>query len=90
VEHNYILLVSFNTGSIFPSKGKIIDEVNSHMECFGFSEKLVLRSERIKMLDISSERELFLEEKVNIAAIYAQQFELKFPGSNPECELVSQ
>jgi hypothetical protein len=42
------------------------------------------------MLDISSERELFLEEKVNIAAIYAQQFELKFPGSNPECELVSQ
>lgn len=84
----YNILVSFNTSKVLPSYGKIIDEVNHHMKGFGFSEKLVLRSERVPLATMESDRELLFEERVKIAGIYASNLEAKFPGSNMEVEIV--
>lgn len=86
----YNILVSCNTNKVFPSVGSVVDEVNHHMEGFGFSEKLVLRSERVPMAVMTSDRELLPEECVKIAVMYAENFEKAFPGSNPEIEIVLQ
>lgn len=60
------------------------------MEGFGFSEKLVLRSERMPLAVLSSDRELIFEELAKVANIYGENFEKAFPGSDPEIEIVPQ
>lgn len=84
----YNILASFNTNKVLPSVGKIVDEVNGHMEGFGFSEKLVLRSTRVPIAEMTSDRPLFLEELAFLQCEYTKHFVLKFPESNPEIEIV--
>lgn len=88
MKYRYTILYSFNTNKVLPSVGNIVDEVNHHMEGFGFSEKLVLRSERVQLQELTSDIELVVEERDRIAIQCAQIFEKNFPGSNPEVELV--
>ncbi len=88
MKYHYAVLYSFNTNKVLPSVGNVVDEVNHHMEGFGFSEKLVLRSERVRLQSFTSDIELVVEERDRIAMLCAKTFEKTFPGSNPEVELV--
>ena len=84
----YNILASFNTNKVLPSIGKIVDEVNGHMGRFGFAEKMILRSERVPIAEMTSDRPLLPEEILDLQCQYNKHFEAKFPGSNPEVVIV--
>ena len=84
----YKILVSYDTNKVFPSMGTIVNKVNDHMQGFGFSEKIFLRTELMEMSVITAERELTNEELETIVEKYTIMFSETFPGSNPEVKIV--
>lgn len=84
----YRILVSFDANKVLPSVGNVVDEVNSHMEGFGFSEKLILRTERLPVASLTSSVPLNKEQLATIIAAYTTEWLKKFPDSRPEIEII--
>jgi hypothetical protein len=84
----YSILVSFDLEKVFPSVDSTLNEINKHMKCFGFNEKLSLRSEQVEFGTLTVSSDILPETLLLMCNDFVKSFLEKYPDSRVEVEIV--